>query len=181
MMEHAAATDDAPTGMRGGLRPERNGRAGRPGLQQASRVRQGSRRDDDRSGPHSVSDRRRRRSFEFGVSAERSVGQFLRAGGYDVLGSRERTRAAEVDLIALRDDTVVFVEVKARRCGWDGLASVDERKQRRICRAANEWVGANPRFAQHTIRFDIALVWQGGRIEYLENAFEEVMSDDFVW
>lgn len=123
----------------------------------------------------------RRRSFEFGIAAERQVAHFLRAGGYDVLGCRFRERSGEVDLIVARDDTVAFVEVKARRKGWDGLEAVDRAKQRRLSRAANEWLASHPAYGQHNLRFDIALVWPGTGIEYLENAFEATEERGFVW
>lgn len=126
-------------------------------------------------------DWRRQRSFEFGVRSEREVAHFLRAGGYEILAVRERVGNSEVDLIVAKGDTVAFVEVKARRRGWDGWEAVDSRKQRRICTAANEWLGSNPCFGSHTIRFDIALVWPGGRIDYLENAFEDIQPEGYIW
>ncbi|WP_108663355.1 YraN family protein [Acuticoccus kandeliae] len=122
----------------------------------------------------------RRRSHAFGMEAEGSVARYLHAGGYHVIGQRRRTRSAEVDLVAVRDDMVAFVEVKARKRGWDGLEAVNLSKQRRLSRAASEWLAENPAYAGHTLRFDIALVWPGARMEYLENAFEAVEEDD-VW
>ncbi len=123
----------------------------------------------------------RRSAFRFGVESERSIRQFLRAGDYTVLGTRVLVGRAELDLVAIRGDTVAFVEVKARRSGWGGLESVDARKIRRITRAANAWLAENERYAGYNIRFDIALVWAGGRVDYLENAFEPAEEDDFVF
>lgn len=123
----------------------------------------------------------RRSSHRFGEDAELSVAQFLRAGGYTVLARRARLRSGEVDLVVVRDDTVAFVEVKARKRGWDGLEAVSRTKQVRLSRACDEWLAANPVFADFGVRFDIALVWPGGRIEYLENAFEAVEPRDFVF
>jgi len=123
----------------------------------------------------------RRDAFRFGFEAERSIRQFLRAGDYRILGTRVLIANAELDLVVARDDTVAFVEVKARRRGWDGLESIDARKIRRITRGANAWLSQNERHAGCNIRFDIALVWSGGRVEYLENAFEPSPEDDFVF
>lgn len=124
---------------------------------------------------------RRRASFAFGVEAEASVAQFLRAGGYSILARRARVGGAEVDVVASREGVVAFVEVKARRRGTSGYYSVDRRKQARISTAAEVWVAENPSYARHAIRFDMALVWPGGRIDYVENAFDEVVADGFVW
>ncbi|MBJ3778855.1 YraN family protein [Acuticoccus mangrovi] len=118
----------------------------------------------------------RRRSYDFGLAAERDAAHFLRAGGYAILRQRFKGRSGEIDLVAQRDDTVAFVEVKARRRGWDGLDALDWRKQARISAAADEWLAAHPVYAGYCQRYDIALVWPGGAIEYLENAFEHVES-----
>ncbi|WMS43258.1 YraN family protein [Acuticoccus sp. MNP-M23] len=123
----------------------------------------------------------RRSAFRFGIEAERSIRQFLRAGDYTILGTRVLAGRAELDLVVSRGDTVAFVEVKARRHGWGGLESVDTRKIRRITRAANAWLSENERYAGCNIRFDIALVWAGGRVDYMENAFEPLPEDDFVF
>lgn len=126
-------------------------------------------------------DRARRRSFDFGIDAERDVALFLHAGGYRIVGRRVLTRSGEIDVIAVREDTVAFVEVKARSRGWDGLEAVDERKQARLSRAADKWLSQNDAFAGCTVRFDVALVWPGAALEYLENAFEAKPATDFVW
>ena len=120
-------------------------------------------------------------AYDFGCRAERDVGFFLVSGGYTILGRRVRLRSGEIDIVAWRDETVAMVEVKARRHGWDGLAAVDDRKQRRLSRAADEWLSRNESYAGCTIRFDIALVSRGGAMEYLENAFDFLPADDFVW
>jgi putative endonuclease len=123
---------------------------------------------------------RRRRSFDYGRMAEASVAHFLRAGGYQILAKRVRAGQSEVDLIASRDDTVAFVEVKARRRGC-GLDAVTPRKQARISAAADVWLSEHPHYAAHAIRFDIALVSAHSEIDYMENAFESVEPNDFVW
>lgn len=125
--------------------------------------------------------RSRTAAYDFGVEAERHVAFYLNAGGYQILGRRVRVRGGEIDIVAARDDTVALVEVKARRQGWDGLLSVNTRKQRRLSRAADSWLSQNEHFAGFSIRFDVALVWQNREIEYLENAFDHIEADDFVW
>lgn len=124
---------------------------------------------------------RRAQAYGYGIDAERSVTLFLVSGGYTILGRRVRLRAGEVDIIAHRGDTVSFVEVKARKRGWDGLLAVDRRKQRRLSRAADEWLSQHDEWAHCSICFDIALVWRTCEIEYLENAFDTIEADDFVW
>lgn len=123
----------------------------------------------------------RRKSYTFGVKAEAAVARMLHSQGYIVLSQRERNQGGEIDLIVARDDVVAFIEVKARRRGFDGLEAVDRRKRRRMTRASEAWLSDNPGFAGHSLRFDIALVWPTGLPEHIENAFEAEPQDDFVF
>jgi putative endonuclease len=141
------------------------------------RARIGARRV--RSSPD---DRRRRRgSHAFGLEAEASVGRFLRAGGYELLARRKRLGQAEIDLVVERSGVLAFVEVKARRRGVDGYYAVDRRKQARMTGAADVWLMEHPEHRDHVIRFDVALVWPGGGLDYVENAFDAHSVDDFVF
>lgn len=140
--------------------------------------------DRDRRRPvprRTAPNERRRRAYRFGLAAEASVGHYLRAGGYHTLSRRARLGDAEVDVIAVRDDVVAFVEVKARRHGADGLEAVTPRKQRQLVKAANVWIAENPSFADCTIRFDVALVSAGGALDYLESAFEAREELGYAW
>ena len=57
----------------------------------------------------------RRRNEQHGRNAETVAAWFLRLKGYRILARRVRTHVGEIDLIARHGDTLVFVEVKARR------------------------------------------------------------------
>ena len=97
--------------------------------------------------------------------------------GYEILARRFRTRLGEIDIIAREDDTLVFIEVKARRSTRFGepCEAVHWRKQQTIGRLAAEYVLrygiANARF-----RFDVVSVVFGEglrpRVEILRNAFD---------
>lgn len=122
----------------------------------------------------------RRAAYRFGLKAEGFVSRYLHSLGYTILASRERGTSTEVDLIAARDEMVAFVEVKARKSGFEGLDAVGPRKRRQLMRAANEWLSKNPAYASFSQRFDIALVWPTGLPDYLENAFEFEDENDYV-
>ena len=88
-----------------------------------------------------------------------------------------RTPFGEIDLIAREGDTLVFVEVKARRQGVPAEAVTPE-KQRRITLAALSFLRKH-RLLEQRSRFDIvAIVWPDDRkdpqIEHIRNAFEAV-------
>ena len=49
-----------------------------------------------------------------GLTGERLAKQFLTRNGYTIVTSNFATRAGEIDIIALKDRILLFVEVKAR-------------------------------------------------------------------
>ena len=91
------------------------------------------------------------------------------------MGRRFRNGHRDIDLIVEGDDTVVFVEVKARRPSdfGDPTEAVGWKKQRELVRSAQVWMdrhGAPGR----SYRFDIVGVLVDGssiRVRHVENAF----------
>ena len=69
-------------------------------------------------------------------------------------------RFGEVVLVMQSAATVVFVEVRFRKSMSFGgaAASVDVGKRRKIARAAQAWLLANPAFAKAPCRFDVVAV-----------------------
>jgi putative endonuclease len=111
-----------------------------------------------------------------GADGERVAEEFLRRRRYTIVERNYRCRAGEVDLVALDGDTVVFVEVKTRRGEGFGspLEAVDPRKQRQVCRAAQQFL-AEKRLQDRVARFDVVGVWwENGRpmCELVRGAFE---------
>ncbi len=112
-----------------------------------------------------------------GDRGERAAARFLRRQGLRVLLRGYRTRFGEIDLIARDGETLVFVEVKARRQGVPAEAVTAE-KQRRITLAALQFLRKHGLLDVRS-RFDIvAIVWPDERgqpqIEHIPNAFEAV-------
>lgn len=114
----------------------------------------------------------RRRAYRRGLTAESRAALALMLKGYRILGRRVRTSAGEIDLVAVRGRTVAVVEVKARADLATALEAVGPRSRARLARAADAWLARNPRFAGHTIRFDIVAVLPGRWPLHLANAFE---------
>ena len=110
-----------------------------------------------------------------GERGERAAARYLRRHGMRVLVRGYRTRWGEIDLIAREADTLVFVEVKARRRGVPAEAVAAE-KQRRLTLAALHFLRRYQLLEQRS-RFDIvAIVWPDDRrppeIEHIRDAFE---------
>jgi putative endonuclease len=114
--------------------------------------------------------RRRLVAWRFGRIGEALCAWRLRLMGWRIIGRDVRTRAGEIDLVAVRGRTLAFVEVKART---DAAATEPLRphQRRRIVRAAEAFLAARPDLAQHDIRFDLMLVGRGRLPRHLRAAF----------
>jgi putative endonuclease len=78
----------------------------------------------------------------------------------------------EIDIIAARRYTLIFVEVKARATLDDAAEAVTERQKRRIAAAAEIWLANNPVPAIRDMRFDAILVAPGKLPRHIPSAFE---------
>lgn len=105
---------------------------------------------------------------------EELAAQYLERQGCVVLRRNWRCPYGEVDIIAQEGDTLLFVEVKARRRIEETLPreAVDERKQQRLRQCAALYLDL---FSPDAIcRFDVVEVWwQSGRaqVQWLKEAF----------
>jgi putative endonuclease len=108
---------------------------------------------------------------ERGKRGEDSTTQYLLEHGYRILERNFRFHHLEVDIIALKGDTLVFVEVKARnRDGFGkGFESITEKKKRNIISVARYYVGKK-HLQGYNVRFDVASI-DGNVLDYMEGAF----------
>ena len=116
--------------------------------------------------------RERVAAFRLGLSAESRAAMFLIAKGYRIAARRWKTPFGEIDIVARRRRTLVFVEVKARERSDDAAEAVTERNKRRIIAAAELWLAHNPDDAAREIRFDVMLVVPGRMPRHIANAFD---------
>ncbi|WP_339746455.1 YraN family protein [uncultured Maricaulis sp.] len=103
----------------------------------------------------------RRAAEARGRWAERLAMLWLSCKGYRLLDHRARTAAGEIDLVAMRGEYLVFVEVKARRTLVAALESFGDRQRGRIIRAASLWRARHPGFERLHMRYDLFLVAAG--------------------
>jgi putative endonuclease len=114
----------------------------------------------------------------FGTRGERAAERHLAAQGCRILARQHRNAGGELDLIALQNDVVVFVEVKTRRGELHGqpVEAITADKQRRLTRAALAYLKRRG-WLERRCRFDvIAVVWpddaEEPQITHYEHAFE---------
>jgi len=111
---------------------------------------------------------------EVGDSGEIVACAHLRRLGWEILTTRYRCREGEVDIIARDRQSIVFVEVKARRGRSKPAEAVDRPKRTRTVTAANTWLYETEQ-ADIDCRFDVVEVNFGSdgnaRVSLLMGAF----------
>lgn len=118
------------------------------------------------------------RPRSLGEMGEAQAARFLRRRGYTIVARGTRDSVGEIDLIAVRQRTIVFVEVKTRRSARDEhpAEAVDLRKQQRLAHCALRFLKQRD-LLEYPARFDVvAITWPPSarlpEIEHIENAFE---------
>lgn len=108
----------------------------------------------------------------FGQRAEALAAEGLEARGYRILARKFVIPGGEIDIIAVREDAIAFVEVKARPNLDAAMASITETKRRRLARAVSVWLAKNPWAADgYVLRGDAVFV-DGKRAPlHIEDAF----------
>ncbi len=112
-----------------------------------------------------------------GDTGERIAEEYLKKNGYIVIDKNYRTELGEIDLIASKDEYLIFVEVKARRGEEFGFPSeaVTVTKQRKICMVASQYIKRNMYFGV-AVRFDVIEVYLSDRrVNHIENAFDSYL------
>lgn len=115
-----------------------------------------------------------------GQQGEDAAARYLKRGGYRILGRGVDSPLGELDIVAVDDRTIVFVEVKTRRSADAGhpTEAIDPRKERRMTQAALAYLKSQ-RLLQYQARFDVvAITWpENSRdpvVEHYKNAFSPV-------
>jgi len=90
-----------------------------------------------------------------GKIGERIAQSFLKKKNYKIQAVNWRFKRAEIDIIAKKDNIIIFIEVKTRSSSYYGVPEifVDIKKKRLISDAASEYMFANNYNGE--FRFDI--------------------------
>ena len=113
-------------------------------------------------------------SQKIGLLAEQHACDYLIAQGLRWVISNYRCRLGEIDLIMRDNNTLVFVEVRARVSNAFGgaIASVTHSKRQKLIKTASLYLLANHLQEKQAIRFDVlALQGQPPEITWIQNAF----------
>ncbi len=98
--------------------------------------------------------------------------QFLKKEKYKILQTNYKNRIGEIDIIAEKDNVIVFVEVKNRSTFAFGrpIEAVTLHKQNQIKRVAKIYLMMKNMY-EHDVRFDVIEVYDDF-INHVKNAFQ---------
>jgi putative endonuclease len=117
----------------------------------------------------------------YGAQAELFTTNWLERNGYTILDRNFFMRGGELDIIAKKDDTIAFVEVRSwDRIFWDGgtpLETINDMKIKHIIKTALYYIQKKRICLQsYNIRFDVAGLIKNDagsfEIDYIEGAFD---------
>lgn len=94
-----------------------------------------------------------------GDAYEQKACQYLQNTGYTVLCQNYHSRYGEIDIIATKDDTLVFFEVRARKISRYGTAgdTITLQKRQKIIKTATDFLGKHDAYQNFAARFDVIL------------------------
>ncbi|MBX7137922.1 MAG: YraN family protein [Oligoflexia bacterium] len=120
-----------------------------------------------------------------GALGERVAADYLRTHGYRILYRNVKTKAGEIDIVALKHRMIVIAEVKTRQRLLSAeiapLEAVDSKKRKQIRRLTMQFARQHSlqlrRLRVNSIRFDvIAIVAAKGRwptLRHVPDAFSQ--------
>lgn len=97
-------------------------------------------------------------NYARGIWAERYAALYLFFKGFRIVATRFKTPVGEIDLIAVRKNVIVFVEVKSRGSLDLARSAITEHSQNRIARAAQYFLSKNhcpAAYKNYNLRFDV--------------------------
>lgn len=112
----------------------------------------------------------------FGQQSEQIISDYLKSQKFIILEQNYKKFFGEIDIIAQKNDLIVFVEVKARKNSQISLHHlVSYSKQQKIIKVAQHFI-AHSKTSVHnkTLRFDVALLHvqdNQQQLTYIPNAF----------
>ncbi|MFG6382073.1 MAG: YraN family protein [Muribaculum sp.] len=114
------------------------------------------------------------RHNDLGAWGENIAREYLITRGYTIIEHDTRMGHYEIDIIALKGNRIIFIEVKTRLAGsFDPLEAITPKKISNICRAADSFVRRYN--YPHEVQFDVIAItgspdtsWE---IEHIPDAF----------
>lgn len=117
---------------------------------------------------------KRKKALRRGNISEFCACLWLRLKGYKILNRRFKCKVGEIDCIASKRNTLIFVEVKHRKTVKDGLEAINHKQQLRIGRAAQYYL-KRQKADDLKIRFDAIVILPWRLPHHIKDAWRPVM------
>ena len=108
-------------------------------------------------------------NYTKGTEAELNVITYLQLNGYHILAKRFKTKFGEIDIVAQKENTVIFCEVKRRRLEEDALECLSQKQISRISKSASEFMRDIENSNSLDFRIDFISLKGAQIIEHIEN------------
>jgi uncharacterized protein (TIGR00252 family) len=84
-------------------------------------------------------------NYATGHQAEKDAAEYLKSQGFKIVELNWKTKYCEIDIIAKKNDTLYFVEVKYRKnnAHGEGIEYITQKKLKQMHFAANMWLSNN--------------------------------------
>lgn len=115
-------------------------------------------------------------SYQDGLQGEQLVKEYYQQLGFTCLKTRYKTRYGELDLIFLKGDLLLFVEVKTRSFLKPGYDLITRKQMVRNSHAAQAFLSENENLIACNMQFNLAVVINQEIAHIYESAWED-MSD----
>lgn len=116
-----------------------------------------------------------------GQLGEKITYEWLKRNNYSVIAKNYKSKYGEIDLIAIKNEYICFVEVKLRtaECGYSPKEAVNPAKQKKIIKTAISFLKKHP--CKYQPRFDVSEVVKrmtgDFKINYISDAF--IVGDEY--
>ncbi len=112
-----------------------------------------------------------------GEEGENRAAEYLISKGFAIIERNWRTKGGEIDIIAYKNDTIVFVEVKTLPNGTDDMIQreLNYQKRQRILKTSKRFLLNHRQYSNSYIRYDVIVIDMPGLepVYHIENAFSE--------
>ena len=112
-----------------------------------------------------------------GNQGEKRASAYLESKGFEIIERNWRTNRGELDIIAVKNDILVFVEVKTLPNGTLDMIQreLNSQKRQRIIKTSKRFLLKHREYSNSYVRFDVIVIDMPGLdpVYHIENAFSE--------
>lgn len=110
-----------------------------------------------------------------GKNNEEKACKYLTDNGYKIIDRNFRSKTGEIDIIAIKDKYICFIEVKYRKNIKSGTPeeAVNVSKMKKISKVSEYYLYINRKYINYQIRYDV-IAMSDDYIKHYENAFSYI-------